>query len=512
MSGPAKCAGHRAGVTTATEFRKTSPIACSFDQELGVCVGWAAFSKRNGQDYVDAHGDHFPDVELFKAVDALNRIPVADRAINVEHAGPARGEIVSAFALTEDFCKASSPKIDTGGTYGILVTFKPDADLLKSIKAGEAVCLSIEGRAHDVETIAKSALVRRTSVEDGTGVPIEATAHKRTMRKVELTALAVVKAGAHEGAAVAVIKSAGNEIAIWRAAKVAKRKPAMTTAVNGHQHSIYDAEELSGGTSYETAPGAPYGHSHPFIRHDDGSISIGAVDGHTHDLATTEDSTMADDLNKTLTADLAKARKTLADVLALPPAELAYAKRLDEAGVTAFVAKSADERAKLAAPVYVAKSGRAYFAGEEGMVELAKALDEQTAELAKAKNAARLTEFAKAGADKWGHLIGGSIAHTAIAKALATADLTAEERQAAESALVAASATVAKLKTPIGVEGGDEADPFEAYQKKLAEFAKAAGKSPDEASPEFLSSPTGRAAYQDYIDASRGAVNSGRPR
>ncbi len=500
-------------MTTATEFRKTSPIACSFDQELGVCVGWAAFSKRNGQDYVDAHGDHFPDVELFKAVDALNRIPVADRAINVEHAGPARGEIVSAFALTEDFCKASSPKIDTGGTYGILVTFKPDADLLKSIKAGEAVCLSIEGRAHDVETIAKSALVRRTSVEDGTGVPIEATAHKRTMRKVELTALAVVKAGAHEGAAVAVIKSAGNEIAIWRAAKVAKRKPALTTAVNGHQHAIYDVEEPSGGTSHETAPGAPYGHSHPFIRHDDGSISIGAVDGHTHDLATTEDATMADDINKTLSADLAKARKTLADVLALSPAELAYAKRLDEAGVAAFVAKSADERAKLAAPAYVAKSGRAYFAGEEGMVELAKALDDQTAELAKAKEAAQAETFAKTGAAKFGHLIGGAVAHGAIAKALATGALTDDERKAAEEALVAASGAIAKLKTPIGHGGGSvETDPFDAYQKKLAEFAKAAGKSPDEASPEFLSSPTGRAAYQDYIDASRGAVNSGRPR
>lgn len=499
MSGPAKCAGHRAGVTTATEFRKASPIACSFDQELGVCVGWAAFSKKDGVDYVDAHGDHFPDVELFKAVDALNRIPVAERAINVEHAGPARGEIVSAFALTEDFCKASTPPIDTGGTYGVLVTFKPDAELLTSIKAGEAVCLSIEGKAYDVETIAKSTLARRTSAEDAVvGVPIEATAHKRTMRKVELTKIAVVKAGAHEGAAVTIVKSAGEEIAIWRAAKVAKRKPAMTTAVNGHQHSIYDVEELSGGTSYETAPGAPYGHSHPFIRHDDGSISIGAVDGHTHDLATTEDSTMADDLNKTLTADLAKARKTLADVLALPPAELAYAKRLDEAGVVAFVAKSADERAKLAAPVYVAKSGRAYYAGEDRMVELVKALDEQGEELAKARDAARVAEFAKSGATKFGHLVGGAAAHTAIAKALALAPLSDEERAAAEGALTAASATVAKLKTPVGHGGGEvaDSDPQVALEKAVTEFAKSnPGLTAIEARREFGRTDEGQRLY-----------------
>lgn len=450
-----------------------------------MCVGWAAFSKKDGADYVDAHGDHFPDAELFKAVDALNRIPVAERAINVEHAGPSRGEIVSAFALTEDFCKAAVPKIETGGTYGVLVTFKPDAELLKSIKAGEAVCLSIEGKAYDVETIAKSA-----------AADVAATAHKRTMRKVELTKIAVVKAGAHEGAAVALIKSAGEEIAIWRAAKVAKRKPAMTTAVNGHQHGIHDVEEPNGFTTYEMAPGAAYGHSHPWLRHADGSITVGAADGHTHEIATATEAPM-DDITKTLSADLAKARKTLADVLALSPAEIAYAKRLDEAGVVAFVAKSAEERAKLAAPVYVAKSGRVYHVGEEGMVELAKALDAQAEELAKAKDAARLTEFAKAGADKWGHLIGGSIAHTAIAKALATADLTAEERQAAESALVAASATVAKLKTPIGVGGGDGAERGgEAEIESIAaEIAKSKGCSHAQAYDLAIQTPAGAAAY-----------------
>lgn len=486
---------HGRRVTTSAEFRKTSPIACSLDDEMGVCVGWAAFSKKDGVDYVDAHGDHFPDAELFKAVDALNRIPVAERAINVEHAGPDRGVIVSAFALTEDFCKSATPKIDTGGTYGVLVTFKPDADLLKSIKAGDAVCLSIEGKAYDVETIAKS----RTDAEGGpVGVAIAATGHKRTMRKVELTKIAVVKAGAHEGAAVAVIKSTGAELAIWRAAKVAKRAPALTTVVAGHQHLIADVEVGDGWTSYETSPGAEYGHAHPFVRLEGGSLVIGAADGHSHEVDTTTEDPMADDITKTLAADLAKARGITTAVLALSPAEHAYAKRLDEAGVAAYVARSAEERAKLAAPVYVAKSGEAFYASDDArLVSMAKHADETAVELAKARDGVRVAEFAKTGAEKFGHLIGGAVAHTAIAKALATGDLTAEERTAAEAALSAASATVAKLKTPIGVGGGDpsSASAESALDAMAGEIAKAKGVSIAKAMDLALETPAGAALY-----------------
>lgn len=484
-------------VTQPHEFRKVSPIACALDAELGVCVGWAAFSKKDGIDYVDAHGDHFPDAELFAAVDVLNRVPVEKRAINVEHEGPDRGVIVSAFALTEDFCKASVPKIDTGGTYGVLVTFKPDADLLKSIKAGEAVCLSIEGKAHDVETIAKSS-----------SASIAATAHKRTMRKVELTALAVVKAGAHEGAAVAIVKGApADPVTIWRAAQVAKRAPVLTSAVAGHQHLIADAEESDGWTSYETVPGAEYGHSHPFTRAPDGSITVGMSDGHAHEVPTAGEADMADDLTKSLTADLAKARALTSAVLALPAAELAYAKRLTETELAAYVAKSAEERAKIAAPVFVAKSGEAFYATDDArLVNMAKAHDAQAVELAKAKEAAAVAEFAKTGADRFGHLIGGAPVHTAIAKAMAS--LTGDERKAAEDSIAAASGSIAKLLKPIG-NGGGESDGAgaEAQLNAMAnEIAKTKGVPFFKAYSDALETPAGAALYA-RAEAERRAGN-----
>ena len=477
MSGPAKCAGHRAGVTTVA-FHRTAPAQIR-KGKLGVYFAWGAFSKRDGEIFVDAHGDDIPDDEFIGAALSLAK----SAKLGHEHDGTVNGSVPLVMPLTSDIQAAlelSSPHA------GLVVGFQPIGELAKSLEAGEPWELSIAG-----EGIATMAKFAKTADTDAAPTDV---AKRRTLTALKINEISLVKAGAHgAGTRIAIAKRA-ESLPAAEPAPVAKRKPAMTTAVNGHQHSIYDAEELSGGTSHETAPGAPYGHSHPFIRHDDGSISIGAVDGHTHDLATTEDATMADDITKTLSADLAKARKTLADVLALSPAELAYAKRLDEAGVAAFVAKGADERAKLAAPVYVAKSGRAYFAGEEGMVELAKALDEQTAELAKAKEAARVAEFAKSGADKWGHLIGGSIAHTAIAKALATADLTADERKAAESALVAASATVAKLKTPIGV-GGESRGPEDEIESIAAEIAKSKGCSHAQAYDLALQTPAGAAAY-----------------
>lgn len=470
---------------TTVDFRKASPLACSFDAELGVCVGWACFSKKDGKDYVDAHGDHFPDVELFKAVDALNRIPVEQRAINVEHAGPDRGVIVSAFALTEDFAKAAVPKIDTGGTYGVLVTFKPDAELLKSIKAGESVCLSIEGRAHDVETIAKSA---GADIAD-----IAATAHKRTMRQVELTKLAVVKAGAHEGAAVAIVKGApADPIVLWQAAKLAKRAPALTTVTNGHQHLITDIECADGFTSYELSPGAEYGHSHPFVRGADGAITVGTTDGHTHDIANTGDATMADDLAKSLSADLAKARGMLATALELPADQLAFAKRLDGAALESYLAKSDAERASAATPIHKSeRTGRAFFHGEEALVELAKDADAMHAEVAKSRAAAEQAEIAKSAA-ALPHLVGNAL----IAKAVHL--LPEAERVEAVKHLATINASIGTVTRPIGK--GQEPDPvIKSAERELEDaleaFAKAAGKSPDACLVEFTKTAEGKRLY-----------------
>lgn len=362
-------------------FASTSPVALTFDKKSRRCVGFGCFSMKDGVEYVDLHGDHFSDDELFKAVGGLMKQPFDTREINVEHLGAAQGSIVTAFALTEDIAKAMTPPIDTGGNYGVLVDFEPSADLLKRIEAGEMLCLSMEGKAHDVEV-----------VKSAEGADIAATKRKRNMRGVELTKWAVCKAGAHEGAGIAIVKAgpqadviealkksgvrAFAEIHVGKTlagakkklkaaiarherhmdgteatdddsqqklmdemrdalaelgdesgmsmdkARVAKRAPAMTSAHDGHQHLIGDVDEKDGFTSWETAASDKYGHSHPWVRIDN-RIVIGEANGHSHEI---EETTMPTDIEKAqaditaLKADLAKSNarvSTLGTALAI---------------------------------------------------------------------------------------------------------------------------------------------------------------------------------------------------
>jgi hypothetical protein len=66
---------------------------------------------------------------------------------------------------------------------------------------------------------------------------------------------------------------------------VAKRIK-LTSVEGGHQHIIDDdAYQNDGGhTSYESDPGAEYGHSHAWVRNTDGSLTIAVNEGHTHSI------------------------------------------------------------------------------------------------------------------------------------------------------------------------------------------------------------------------------------
>jgi hypothetical protein len=52
---------------------------------------------------------------------------------------------------------------------------------------------------------------------------------------------------------------------------------------DGHTHLLDDAEE-GGHTSHDKSPDEEYGHSHPWVRNSDGSITIGMADGHAHSI------------------------------------------------------------------------------------------------------------------------------------------------------------------------------------------------------------------------------------
>jgi len=531
-------------------FAKTSePLR--FDKKLGLCFGWLCFSKKAGEDYVDAHGDHFPDDELLKAVDVLMARPAAEREINVEHVGEGRGSIATAQALTEDVAKALG--CDTGGTYGVIGSFRPDAELLKSIEAGDMFCLSIEGTASDVEAITKSALAKGKYK------------HKRTMRSVDLTKLAVVKAGAHEGARVELIKAAvgtltpvdktlagakkwlkkaiarherhmdgteatdddsqktmmdemrtaleelGDEMSKGALAPIAARTPAATSVEMGHQHAIHDVDEKDGYTSWETEAGGYHGHSHSWLRDDDGTIVILVSDGHTHTIATEISAMSTPDIAKAqadivnIKADFAKREGVLKALLfalvALPVEQAAFAKRLPPGEVEGFLAKTDAERAALATPVFKSVStGECFYASDDArLVTMAKAADATAVELAKAREAGEVARFEKAATDTIPHWPGTLAERAAVVKAVmgiadeATRTVALEKLKAANVAFESITKRVGH-NTPLPLGGSA----LEAFDKGLEAFAKAAGKSADQSADDFLSSPEGQRLYKAY--------------
>ena len=278
----------------------------------------------------------------------------------------------------------------------------------------------------------------------------------------------------------------------------------MTDPTNGHQHLIWDVEEADGGTSYEVMPGAEYGHSHPFVRRADGSISIGEAAGHTHTVSTTEEATMADDINKQLLAaqaDVSKAEQRTAAVLALPVEQFAFAKRLVGGELAAYLAKSATERAEAAKPVHVAKSGEVFYASDDPrLVSMAKAHDAMAEQVEVAKAAAATAEIAKAAA-ALPNVKGADL----IAKAIHGAALTADERKSALADLAAVNATVAVITQPIGKGGAPGPNDAESQLEALAKSIQAGvpGMSFAKAFDEALATEKGSALYAQAEAAKR---------
>lgn len=550
---------------------------------LGVYFAWGAFTKRDGEVFTDSHGDQIPDDEMIAGALSLAK----SAQLGHEHDGTITGSVPLVMPMTDDVQAALEL---TSPHAGLVVGFTPTAEVAKSIDAsiaaGEPWQMSIEGEA-------LAELVKATVAKSADAVGLEKAEHRRTLRKLRIDKIDLVRAAAHGvGTSVVLAKRAGGVIVktsfavgdsvtvkagsehdpahagmVWTVAEidgtaialkhgdmvhrwyiaselehadaaaadmekamkmkcaacgasmtgdmaacpkcgstkkpVAKRAPAMTSPTNGHQHLIWDVEEADGGTSYEVAPGSEYGHSHPWVRLADGTISIGETAGHTHTVTTSENATMADDVNKSLLAaqaDLAKARKLVDDVLALPADQLAYAKRLDGAGLAVFVAKGDAERAALAKPVHVAKSGEVFYATDDArLVSMAKANDAMADQLEVAKAAAVTAEIAKA-ADGVPCIKSAGL----IVKAVHL--LPETERAEALAALATANASIATVTKTIGRGGNDATDPA-SPQAELdaiaADIAKTKGVSIAKAADLALDTPRGAQLYRQIEGAKR---------
>jgi Putative phage serine protease XkdF len=110
------------------------------DESLGLVLGWAIVSKKDGEDYFDLQGDHIPeDAMLRAAVDFMQHSRMAKEM----HEGDSRGSILFAFPLTTDIAKAFGVETKTTG---LLIAMKPDSDeTLQKFRDGTYTGFSIGG-------------------------------------------------------------------------------------------------------------------------------------------------------------------------------------------------------------------------------------------------------------------------------------------------------------------------------------------------------------------------------
>ena len=107
-------------------------------------------------------------------------------------------------------------------------------------------------------------------------------AKKNIMRTFTLNEISAVDSPAQEGAGALIMKR--------DAGKPVEKKFWLTDSVDGHSHLINEQDfegrfRDGGDTSWSQSPGDDHGHSHPWIRNPDGTITIGEANGHSHEIA-----------------------------------------------------------------------------------------------------------------------------------------------------------------------------------------------------------------------------------
>lgn len=314
---------------------------------------------------------------------------------------------------------------------------------------------------------------------------------KRTiMRELRINEISAVDVPAQEGARKAIMKRAtAQDIPENRVAK----KACLTTAVDGHSHLVSldwgNGEMNSGETSYSD------GHSHPWVRTEDGKIKIGEARGHTHEVAevgkNAPEGEQGDHLMTTKTAEQVALEKAQADlaksnsIVALSATHRKHFDGLSQADQDVFLAKSAEAReydvstaltkaAAEGAVIYKSLAGIEFTAkSDPTMVAMAKQLDAQAGELAKARADVADAAIAKQAAEL-SSLPGDEAARIALVKAVsAIPDATA--RAAAFAVLKAQNTSLAKAAVEIGANPADSVEKRGANEQ-LDNLAKAYAK------------------------------------
>lgn len=222
------------------------------------------------------------------------------------------------------------------------------------------------------------------------------------------------------------------------------RNPKMLSAVDGHVHLLDDDASVKAGvTTWDKSEGEESGHSHPWVRDEDGTVTIGMAEGHTHTInnpaakSAKQETEQMDEKEleklKKAAEESDRQRKAAEDALvlaksygALTDAEKSFHKSLPEGERDAFVKKSPEERANLVkaasdanAVVYTSASGEEFRKSDDPrLVRMAKSADE-SARVAKAereRNATLLLE--KRADDETPHYPGEKATKVALLRAI----------------------------------------------------------------------------------------------
>lgn len=146
---------------------------------------------------------------------------------------------------------------------------------------------------------------------------------RRIMRKFRMSEISGVDRPAQVGARVAIMKCDSEY-----------SDPRLLSDVKGHAHLI-DVSRRAGSSSYEKMPKEEYWHTHPWITDVDGKITVGAANGHTHEVINSNSVSKSADGSKQGNSPMADQNQTteletVTKQLAAVTAELALAKAIGE--------------------------------------------------------------------------------------------------------------------------------------------------------------------------------------
>jgi len=308
------------------------------------------------------------------------------------------------------------------------------------------------------------------------------------------------------------------------------KSAALTSATDGHTHLLYtsgpDGDWDAGTTSWHDD------HSHPWVRMEDGSIVLGEVNGHTHQIAAMtkavnpeaagEAGTTVVEKEADMPNDTKKAAPTVEDlqkqldranaVAALNDAQKSHFNSLEADAQDVFLAKSAEDRqaevdavekAKTEADpvVYKTLDGlELRKSAGEALIAMAKSNDAIRKENAALKASAADEAIRKRAETELEHLPGDLDARVALLKSVeAIEDET--QRAAALNALKAQNTAMAGAFKSTGHGGNPVQKSAEAQLDDLAKaHAEEKGVSFAKAYTAVLDTPKGQELYQQTLN------------